>query len=115
MTSKLLLFTTLSCLYACASAQNVFEKLRSNLPKDVTVDLSEPKFASKEITIARGTDLNVILQENRSTGYRWFIKSNTCKDKLQLESDLYLSHPADEGDRQWQQRYGWAGKRQVRF
>ena len=59
--------------------------------------------------------MTVVLQENRSTGYQWFVRSNSCGSNVDLMSDMYMSHPALEGDKDWAKRYGYSGERTMRF
>ena len=75
------------------------------------VDLSGLEDNKGGLEVGSDTDIHVVAQENRSTGYSWAVTKNTCGSKLTVANDSYEAHPAQEGDKAWQARFGSAGKR----
>ena len=59
-----------------------------------------------------GQSFQLILQENRSTGYMWFVSNNSCDKRVQLRDDKYMSHPENSN---WVKRYGWTGERIIDY
>ena len=64
-----------------------------------------------ELTVGPDTDVSVEAQENRSTGFSWYIKENTCGARFEMSQDIYTSHPRQQGDEKWGKIHGSAGKR----
>ena len=50
------------------------------------------------LTVGPDTDVTVEAQENRSTGFSWYITKNTCDYRFEMTKDVYIPHPYQEGD-----------------
>ena len=105
-------FAAVMALLAGASAEMLFEV--DSKPQDVTVDITALE-AQKEFEVVSGSKITVVAKEIRSTGYMWFVTKNTCGVRAELKGDDYQKHPLTEGDEQWGQLYGAAGKRVFQF
>ena len=64
-----------------------------------------------QLSVGPDTDVTIESQENRSTGFSWYITQNTCGHAFEMSKDVYTPHPVAEGDKKWARVHGAAGKR----
>jgi len=87
MKSKLILMIVMAAislvLFACGS---------SSAPKMVSVDSSD---SGKEVKVAAGGSLQVILESNQTTGFQWELTSISAPTVLEKVDQKFITMPPD--------------------